>query len=115
MAVFKVSTTDANKRTDHFVVTKYRDFSRSALEQLFDKDFVKVNGESAKAGRKLRAGDKVSVQETLLKAKPPKIDLPVTYEDQDVIVINKPVGILAHSKGALNTEATVASFIAPRL
>src|SRR5262249_28394801 len=47
--------------------------------------------------------------------KPPKISLPIIYEDNDVIVIDKPAGILTHAKGALNTEATVASFIESKL
>jgi 23S rRNA pseudouridine1911/1915/1917 synthase len=41
----------------------------------------------------------------------PIIDLPVLYEDDDCVVINKPIGLLTHSKGAFNPEATVASWL----
>jgi 23S rRNA pseudouridine1911/1915/1917 synthase len=41
----------------------------------------------------------------------PDIDLPILYEDADCIVMNKPVGVLTHSKGAFNPEATVATFL----
>ena len=43
--------------------------------------------------------------------KPPQLELPVIYEDNNVAVINKPAGVLTHAKGVLNTEATVASFL----
>ena len=41
----------------------------------------------------------------------PDIELPIVYEDDDCVVINKPTGLLAHSKGAFNPEATVASWL----
>jgi 23S rRNA pseudouridine1911/1915/1917 synthase len=44
---------------------------------------------------------------------PEEITLPVIYEDKNVAVINKPAGVLTHSKGSMNTEGTVATFIAP--
>ena len=43
------------------------------------------------------------------------MNLPVIYEDNDVVVIDKPAGVLTHSKGALNFEATVASFIKDKI
>jgi 23S rRNA pseudouridine1911/1915/1917 synthase len=45
----------------------------------------------------------------------PEIDLPVLYEDDDCVVIYKPVGVLSHSKGAFNPEATVATWLRTRL
>jgi 23S rRNA pseudouridine1911/1915/1917 synthase len=45
----------------------------------------------------------------------PTIDLPVLYEDDDCVVINKPIGVLSHSKGAFNPEATVATWLLSRL
>ncbi len=49
------------------------------------------------------------------RAKVPEIDLPVIYEDDDCVVINKPPGVLSHSKGAFNPEATVATWLAGRV
>jgi len=76
---------------------------------------VAVNAEVTKPSHKIKLGDEVQVDESLLRLKPPKIELPIIYEDDDVVVIDKPAGILSHSKGALNLEATVASFIKPRI
>jgi 23S rRNA pseudouridine1911/1915/1917 synthase len=44
----------------------------------------------------------------------PDIDLPVLYEDDDCVVINKPAGVLTHTQSSFNTEATVASFLRNR-
>ena len=63
----------------------------------------------------MKSSDNVRVDESLLKRQPVMIELPIVYEDEDVIVVNKPEGILSHSKGVMNEESTVASFIAPKL
>lgn len=98
-------------RADMFVTKKYPAFSRSTLASLFDKKLVVVNGKAAKAGQKIRSGDKFSIDDKILVKKPGKIDLPIIFQNKDVIVINKPAGVLTHSKGVLNDEPTVAGFI----
>lgn len=115
MATFEVDETEAGQRADVYVATKYPQFSRSALSGLFDNQHIKVNDKLAKAGQKLRQLDVVDVEDKVLKAQPKTLKLPVIYEDKDVIVINKPAGVLTHSKGALNSEPTVASFIRPKV
>ncbi|HVS79108.1 MAG TPA: RluA family pseudouridine synthase [Candidatus Saccharimonadales bacterium] len=115
MRRFKVSSTAAGQRADVFVAAKYPQFSRSALETLFDRELVRIARKPVKASRKLRTGEYVSLDDSLLTAKPEPLDMPIIYEDKDVIVINKPAGILTHSKGALNTESTVADFIKDKL
>jgi 23S rRNA pseudouridine1911/1915/1917 synthase len=115
MQEFKVGTDDAGVRADIFVAKKYPQFARAALSILFDKKIVIINGKAAKAGAKIKEGDSISLDESKLFMKPKEIILPVLYEDSNVMVINKPAGILTHSKGSLNTEATVASFIEPHI
>ena len=94
---------------------KYPRFARSVLKGLFGRSKVFVNGSVAKAGQKLRSGDRVSVDDSLLMAEPPSINLPIIYEDRDVIVVNKPAGILTHSKSSLNLEPTIASFLRSKI
>lgn len=106
---------DAGKRTDIFVAEKFPQFARSSLRGLFDEDMVLVNGKPEEPGDKLRSGDTVTIDVTLLNSQPKSINLPVIFEDDNVVVINKPAGILTHSKGVLNTEATVASFISDKI
>jgi len=115
MQEFRAGSKDAGLRADVFVASKYPNFTRSSLGLLFDKGLVQMDGVAVKASHKMEPGDKISVDETYLTAKPPQIDLPIVYEDDDVLVINKPAAILTHSKGALNLEGTVASFIANKL
>lgn len=115
MQEFTAKAADEGLRADVFVASKYPQFSRSSLERLFDEGLVKNNLQAAKPASKIRTGDKIIVDETLLRQEPPKIDLPIIYEDEDVIVINKPAGILTHSKGALNLEPSVASFIRSKI
>lgn len=115
MQEFVVSDTDAGVRADKFVASNYPEFTRSSLERLFDMGLVQINNHKAKASYKVKPEDKVVVDTALLSAEPPKIDLPIIYEDDDVVVIDKPAGVLTHSKGALNLEGTVASFIASKV
>jgi 23S rRNA pseudouridine1911/1915/1917 synthase len=56
-------------------------------------------------------GEKLVVDESYLKQEVPDVELPVIYQDDDVMVIDKPEGLLTHSKGTLNLEPTVASFL----
>ena len=109
------SPDSVGQRLDVVLAGLYPQLTRSSLEPLFDKGFVSVDGHEAKASHKVREGEKIKIDETYLNQKPPKIKLPVLYEDENVIVIDKPAGILTHSKGALNFEATVASFIKPQI
>lgn len=115
MRKFTVGPADAGGRADKLVAGKYPQFSRSALERLFDFGHIVISGEAAKPAHRLRAGEIIEVNEQNLTSEPPTVNLPIVYEDDDVVVIDKPAGVLTHSKGALNLEATVASFIGPKI
>lgn len=115
MLKFKILTDDFGKRADIFVADKLPKFSRSSLSGLFDTGFVTLGSVPVKPSHKLKRGEVLQIDDSLLKIRPPIINMPIIYEDDDVIVINKPAGILTHSKGAINIEATVASFIQPKL
>lgn len=115
MQEFKATDADIGVRADIFITGQYPDFSRSSLESLFDTDNVKLNSKAVKASYKLRAGDSLAVDDSLIKQVPKPVKLPIIYEDDDVVVIDKPAGVLSHSKGLLNNEPTVASFIQPKL
>jgi 23S rRNA pseudouridine1911/1915/1917 synthase len=101
------------ERLDHYVVRQLPGLSRSAAVHLIEVGKVAVNGRVAtKASRKIQSIDEVKINENALEeAVIPKIDLPVIYEDKSCVVINKPVGLLTHSKGAFNPEATVATWL----
>ena len=101
------------ERLDQYVIGQYPELSRAFAAKLIGQGNVLVNGEpQLKAGYKLRASDVIEIEyDEALKVDIPDIKLPVIYEDDDCVVINKPVGTLSHSKGAFNPEATVASWL----
>jgi len=105
------------QRLDQKVVELLPDLSRAFAARLIEDGKVTVNGAvQTKAGYKLRDSDEVTVDyDTSELQQIPDIDLPVLYEDDDCVVINKPVGVLSHSKGAFNPEATVATWLRSRL
>lgn len=104
------------KRLDVFITEYIGTVSRSFIEKLCDGGSITVNGEKERQSYKLREGDKVVIDYDFDQAtKIPEIALPIIYEDDDCIVIDKPAGILTHSKGAFNPEATVATFIADKI
>jgi 23S rRNA pseudouridine1911/1915/1917 synthase len=115
MQEFIVGAADIGKRADVFVSQQYPKFARSALEILFKNNLVQINGRIAKAGSKLRLNDSVAIDEETLFREPENIDLPTLHEDENIVVINKPEGILTHSKGSINYESTVASFLQPKI
>jgi 23S rRNA pseudouridine1911/1915/1917 synthase len=115
MREYRTEPAQHGSRLDVVVSTLYPQFTRSSLEMLFDRGMVKVDGRAAKGSYRVRAAENVQVDETYLKNQPPAVDLPIIYEDDGVIVINKPAGLLTHSKGALNLEPTVASFIKDKI
>lgn len=115
MIKFKASAGAVRERLDHFLSSKIPQVSRSFLQHLIDEGKVTVDGKNEKAGYKLKSSDSIEVNFDFSNLKPAKIDLPVLYEDDECIVINKPNGVLTHSKGAFNPEGTVASFIQPKL
>ena len=95
-----------------FWLLQYPQFARSALAKLFTADMVQINGVPEKAGYKLREGEKMTVDDSwLVETEVEDITLPIIYEDDDVLVIDKPAGVLSHSRGGLTREASVASFL----
>lgn len=101
------------QRLDQKVVELYPQLSRAYASKLCELQRVSVNGTpQMKPGYKLRAGDVVAVEyDAAQEAAIPDIDLTVLYEDNDCVVIEKPIGLLTHSKGAFNPEPTVATWL----
>ena len=100
-------------RLDVYLVENYPEFSRATIQKYIKNGFVKVNGKTAKKPKDtIVKGDKIELEIPEKTAE--KINFPILFEDDNVIVINKPRGILTHSKGALNDEFTVADFFESR-
>jgi len=104
------------QRLDQKVVELIPELSRAAGAKLIEAGKVTVNGEAIlKGGYKLRPDDVVAVDYDVTQLEAiPTIKLKVLYEDDDCAVIIKPVGLLTHSKGEFNPEATVETWLRSR-
>lgn len=106
----------AGVRLDVHIHSRLPELSRASIQKLIEQGAVKVNGTiQTKTGYRLRPADKLEVAYDATTQIPPSIQLPVIYEDEDCVVINKPAGVLTHSKGSFNVEATVATWLSGRL
>lgn len=97
-------------RLDVALAKKYDNLSRSSIQKMVKNGLAKVNGKVITKVKELvdESIDLIELTEVQKDAK--HIDLEIIYEDENVIVVNKPKGILTHSKGVLNNEFTVADF-----
>ena len=96
--IYKVEQDDNLVRLDKYL-TKYSELTRSRVQQLIDIGNCEVNGKQEKANYKVKVGDDVILKEeeqVELGVIAQDIPLDVRYEDEDVIVINKPKGMVVH-------------------
>jgi 23S rRNA pseudouridine1911/1915/1917 synthase len=106
--LFEVSS--RKKRLDVLLAERYPEYSRSTWQKYIKAGHVTVNG-TTQTSPKYDATDADLIAVSIPEATDFSAHtLPILYLDDDVIVINKPVGILTHAKGALNDEFTVADF-----
>jgi len=101
-------------RADILLASMYPVYSRAALAKLFQQGLVTRGGAPLKAGDKLPPGSAITADISSLTADVADIDLPILYEDDNCIVLDKPSGVLTHTQGTFNNEATVASFLRAR-
>lgn len=109
---FEVTETEAGDRIDAYLTRVAPEFSRNFWQKQTDAGNVLLNNVKVKVSQKVQDGDVITV------VTPQALDftdqtLPVIYQDDDVIVINKPTGVLTHAKGVLSEEFTVAEFVRP--
>lgn len=112
---FKV-TDNTRLRLDTYLAHKLPQLSRAFIQKLLKENKVQVNQEPSKPSYLIALGDNITVEYDLLELeKFPKVDLPIIYEDENTIVIDKPEGIITHARSSYHKEASVASFIRDRI
>lgn len=97
--VFTVESEDISKRLDAYLSEKISDFSRSAITKSIEKKLVTVNGKEVSKSYKVSNGDVISVvveEPEVLDVLPENIVLDIKYEDDDLLVVNKPKGMVVH-------------------
>lgn len=97
--LFRVSQGDAGARIDAYLAAHVEGWSRARLQRLIEDGDVLVEGRAVKSSYKLRAGDEVEVELTPPPATdfaPENIPIEIVYEDDYVVVVNKPAGLVVH-------------------
>jgi len=107
--MFKISPTTV--RLDIYLSTKFdTTISRSLWQKYIKAGYVSVNNKVATTP-KFEVDETDEIALNLPEKEQADVDLPILYEDDDVIVVNKPSGLLTHAKGGLSDEPTVAEII----
>ena len=98
--VFIVEDVDAGKRLDSFLAEKNTaKYTRSFIGKMIEENLVLYNGKPSKASTKIKTGDRIELFEKEpepLAVKGEEIPLEIVYEDDDLMVINKPRGMVVH-------------------
>ena len=102
-----------NIRLDSYISTKDETLSRATIQRLLESNNITVNGESKKSSYKVKCGDVIKLD--IPEAKESKLvaqDIPieVVYEDSDIIVVNKPKGMVVHPANG-NPDGTLVNAI----
>ena len=111
MRQIKVNKEVANLRLDKALSILLEDVSRSKIQSHLENGLILVNGKKEKPSYKLSENDVISVEDfpnEISDLNPEDIPLDIVYEDDDLIVVNKPKGLVVHP-GAGNEEHTLAN------
>ena len=112
--MFHVETTDSGARLDAYLAARINDWSRARIQRLIEDGDVLVCGRTAKSSYKLRDGDEIEVELTpnaSTQFAPENIPLEIIHEDDDVIVVNKPAGLVVHPAASIQS-GTLANALA---
>lgn len=113
---FVVAEQDAGERVDRYLSTRLPELSRTRIQELIESGLVRVGGRTTKGAYKLRGGEEIAVEAQArppMKARAEAIPLEILYEDEDVVVVNKPAGMTVHA-GAGNTHGTLVNALLGR-
>jgi 23S rRNA pseudouridine1911/1915/1917 synthase len=114
---FDIDASTAGQRLDRYLVQVMQDVSRTAVQQLITSGAVLVNGRQSKPGYMLRGGDTVQVApvarlDTQQPARPLALPLDIVYEDADILVVNKPAGLVVHPAPGHHDDTLVNALLA---
>ncbi len=109
--IYTVSSSQAGDRIDKVICTLNEDMTRSGVQKLIEKSAVSVNGAPVSKNYKVKADDKISLvvpKAENLDVRAENIPLDIRYEDSDLLVVNKPKGMVVHP-AAGNYEGTLVN------
>ena len=110
MITLKITNDLVGVRIDKALALKLNNLTRNHILKLIDSDKIKVNGESCKPSYKLVLDDEITVEDEEpkeLELKKEDLDLDIVYQDSDVLVINKPKGMVVHPGAGVSEHTLV--------
>src|SRR5215217_8233243 len=111
---FKIGPDHVGARLDSYLASQIEGWSRARLQRLIENEDVLVNGKGAKPSYKLRDGDEIEVELVAPPTDfftPENIPLDIAYEDDTLLVVNKPAGLVVHP-AAGTPSGTLANALA---
>jgi 23S rRNA pseudouridine1911/1915/1917 synthase len=113
---FTVAPGDAGERLDRYLAARLPDLSRSRIQELIAEGHVRVAGRTARASHRVVAGELIEAEvipRPPLRAAPEAIPLDILYEDDDLVAVNKPAGMVTHA-GAGHAAGTLVNALLGR-
>ena len=113
MKEFIVQKEEANKRIDVYLSNKNNEMSRVAIQRLIESKKILVNEKQTKPSYRIQENDKITLEEEEpqeVEIKAQDIPIPIIYEDEDIIVVNKPKGLVVHPANG-NPDGTLVNAI----
>jgi 23S rRNA pseudouridine1911/1915/1917 synthase len=111
---FKIDEANADSRLDAYLASQIEAWSRARLQRLIENEDVLVNGKSTKPSYRLRKNDEIEVElsaPTSESFTPENIPLTIVYEDDWLVVVNKPAGLVVHPAAGIHS-GTMANALA---
>jgi len=113
--IIELYVAETGQRIDKHIADEMPELSRSVVQRLIKQGRVTVGGEATKSSYRVEAGDEIVVRipppETL-EVRPESIPLDIVYEDEDIIVVNKPAGMVVHPAYGHRTGTLVNAVLA---
>ena len=104
---------ESGKRLDSYVASQDEEITRTATQRLIEQGHILVNGKKQKVSYKVSKGDIISIEEVKvqpIELKAQEIPIEIIYEDNDIIVVNKPKGMVVHPANG-NPDGTLVNAI----
>lgn len=114
METVKLVVNDENMRLDKFISLSMPDLSRTLIQQYIKEGYVLVNGQVEKASYKIKLEDDIEISlpdNKEMDVLPENIPLDIVYEDSDVIVVNKPTGMIVHPSSGIYSGTLVNALL----
>ena len=113
MEEIEVKKEEAGKRLDSYIASKKEEITRTAAQRMIEEGNILVNNKKQKVSYKVLEGDLIQIKPEdvkEIKIKPQQIPIEIIYEDKDIIVVNKPKGMVVHPANG-NPDGTLVNAI----